>query len=57
MMYEMLSGVNPFKLKNRSKYEKLQMIMDEDIKMLPIFSKDAADLLTGLLQRDVSHFC
>lgn len=48
----MLSGINPFKLKNKSKYEKLQMICDEDIKMMPNFSKDAVDLLTGLLKRN-----
>jgi hypothetical protein len=49
MIYEMLSGINPFKLKNKNKFEKLQMIMEEDIKMLPMFSKDASDLLTKLL--------
>ena len=38
MIYEMLSGINPFKLKNKNKFEKLQMIMEEDVKMLPIFS-------------------
>jgi serine/threonine protein kinase len=55
MIYEMLSGINPFKLKNKNKFEKLQMIMEEDIKMLPMFSRDAADLLTQLLQRNVSY--
>lgn len=49
IIYEMLSGINPFKLKNKSKYEKLQMICDDDIKMMPNFSQDAVDLLTGLL--------
>lgn len=56
MIYEMLSGINPFKLKNKSKYEKLQMITEEDIRMLPIFSPEARSLLTQLLQRDVSFF-
>lgn len=28
MIYEMLSGINPFKLRNKNKYEKLQMITD-----------------------------
>jgi len=45
MIYEMLSGINPFKLKNKSKFEKLQMITEQDINMLPMFSEDARDLL------------
>mgnify|MGYP000238473279 CR=1 FL=1 len=49
MIYEMLSGINPFKLKNKNKYEKLQMITDMDIAMLPMFSENAKDLLKGLL--------
>jgi len=48
----MLSGINPFKLKNKSKYEKLTMICEEDIKMMPNFSQDALDLLIGLLKRN-----
>lgn len=55
MIYEMLSGINPFKLKNKNKFEKLQMIMEEDIKMLPMFSQDATDLLTKLLMRNPKH--
>jgi len=57
MIYEMLSGINPFKLKNKSKFEKLQMITEQDIQMLPIFSDDARDLLTLLLKRNVSIIC
>lgn len=38
MIYEMISGVNPFKIRNKSKYEKLQMITENQIKMFPIFS-------------------
>lgn len=45
MIYEMLSGINPFKVKNKNKYEKLQMITEQDIPMLPIFSDDARSLL------------
>jgi hypothetical protein len=45
----MLSGINPFKVKNKNKYEKLQMITDTEIKMLPMFSAEATDLLKGLL--------
>ena len=33
MIYEMLSGINPFKLKNLNKYEKLQLIAEKDIEM------------------------
>ena len=54
MIYEMLSGINPFKLRNKNKYEKLKMITDQDIQMLPKFSAAAKDLLQGLLNRDVS---
>jgi serine/threonine protein kinase len=54
MIYEMLSGVNPFKVKNKSKMEKLKMITDMDIYLLPSFSDTAKSLLIGLLQRDVS---
>jgi serine/threonine protein kinase len=56
MIYEMLSGINPFKLKNKSKFEKLQMITEQDINMLPMFSEDARDLLQQLLNRNVSTF-
>ena len=38
MVYEMLSGINPFKIRNKNKYEKMQMITDKDIEMLPKFS-------------------
>ena len=55
MIYEMLSGINPFKLRNKNKYEKLKMITDQDIQMLPKFLAAAKDLLQGLLNRDVSN--
>lgn len=54
MIYEMLSGINPYKTKNKNKYERMQMIADEDIPMLPTFSKNACSLLQGLLQKKVS---
>ena len=54
MIYEMISGINPFKIRNKNKYEKLQMITDNDIEILPIFSPEAASLLKGLLNRNVS---
>ena len=54
MIYEMLSGINPFKLRNKNKFEKLQMITDRDIEMRPEFSDSANSLLTMLLKRNVS---
>ena len=53
MVYEMLSGINPFKVRNKNKYEKLRMITDLEIKMLPMFSANAQQLLTGFLERNV----
>ena len=41
----MLSGINPFKVKGKNKYQKLLMITEEKIKMLPCFSKVATSLL------------
>ena len=55
MIYEMLSGINPFKLRNKNKFEKLQMITDRDIEMRPEFSDEASGLLSGLLKRNVSQ--
>jgi protein kinase X len=52
MIYEMISGINPFKLKNKSKYEKLQLISQGKIPYFPIFSDDAKDLLQQLLVSD-----
>ena len=51
VMYEMLSGYHPYKLKNKNKFEKFQMISDEneEVQMLHMFSPVAKALLTGLL--------
>ena len=54
MIYEMLSGINPFKLRNKNKFEKMKMITDRDIEMRPEFSSEASSLLQGLLNRNVS---
>ena len=54
MIYEMLSGINPFKVRNKNKFEKLQMITDRDIEMRPEFSDSATSLLRGLCKRNVS---
>ena len=56
MIFEMLSGINPFKVRNKTRMEKLQMITERDIEVSPeIFSEAAASLLTGLLKRNVSR--
>ena len=49
MIYEMLCGINPFKVRNKNKYEKLQMITENKIRMLPMFSPSSTDLLNQLL--------
>ena len=55
MIYEMISGINPFKLRNKNKFEKLKMITEHDIDMLPCFSEHSTSLLKGLLNRNVSR--
>jgi DNA polymerase III epsilon subunit-like protein len=50
----MLSGVNPFKVKNKTNLQKLQMITDAEIPMMPMFSEEARNLFRDLLERDVS---
>lgn len=51
----MLSGVNPFKLRNKTKAEKLQMILGREIRFFPMFSSAARDLLERLLDDDESR--
>ena len=51
MVYEMLSGINPFKVRNKNKFEKLQMILEDEIPMQPIFSENACSLIEGLLSK------
>lgn len=59
MIYEMLSGINPFKRKDKTKFEKLQMITNVEIPYFKVFSPEAKSLLKSLLIRDVSKtsFC
>jgi len=45
MIYEMLSGINPYKVRNKNKFEKLQMILDDEIEMQPMFSDEARSLI------------
>ena len=53
LLYEMISGINPFKQQtmqgNKSRHEILKSITEQDIYILPGFSAKAADLLRGLL--------
>lgn len=51
MIYEMLSGINPFKVRNKNKFEKLQMILEDEIEMMPQFSENAKSLIQGLLTK------
>ena len=52
----MISGINPFKVKNKTKFEKLQMISSAKIPYFPIFSDVAKSLLKALLVANVSLF-
>jgi hypothetical protein len=49
----MLSGINPFKVRNKNKFEKLQMILEDEIEMQPNFSEDACSLIQSLLEKKV----
>lgn len=51
MIYEMLSGIHPFKVRNKNQLERLRMIVEEDIVMQPTFTIEACSLLTGLLEK------
>jgi serine/threonine protein kinase len=51
LLYEMLSGVNPFK-NGMSRVEKLSKITEHDVPMLACFSTEATDLLRKLLDRN-----
>jgi serum/glucocorticoid-regulated kinase 2 len=56
VVYEMLCGHHPFKLKNKNKYEKWQMIGDlnDPVQVPHHLSSKARNLLTGLLEKNVS---
>lgn len=49
MIYEMLSGINPFKVRGKTNAQRLLMITDEIIPMMPMFGPDAKSILEGLL--------
>lgn len=48
----MLSGSHPFKSKRKNRKEIFQQITDSPVNMLPGFSEDASDLISGLLKID-----
>ena len=52
LLYEMLSGINPFKIRNKSKMEKMCMIVESQIKMFSFFSKEAKNFIRKLLNKD-----
>lgn len=56
MMFEMLCGHHPYKLRNKNKFEKFQMISDESepVQLPHYLSLQAKSLLGGLLQKNVS---
>jgi hypothetical protein len=54
MIYEMLSGINPFKVRGKSNAQRLAMITDEIIPMMPMFQPEAKAILEGLLDKNVS---
>lgn len=39
ILYEMLCGINPFKIKGLNKYQKIKMVLENEIQMFDIFSK------------------
>mmetsp|Transcript_16822 Transcript_16822/g.18743 ORF Transcript_16822/g.18743 Transcript_16822/m.18743 type:complete len:137 (+) Transcript_16822:361-771(+) len=48
----MLSGSHPFKSKRKNRQQIFSLITDESVTMLPGFSDEVADLLSGLLDRN-----
>lgn len=56
LLYEMISGINPFKQQamqgQKNRHEILKKITEQDVEILPGFTKHAASLLRGMLQRD-----
>lgn len=51
----MLSGINPFKVRGKSNAQRLAMITDETIPMMPMFEREAISILEGLLNKNVSY--
>lgn len=45
MIYEMLSGINPFKVKGKSTQQRIKMITDDPIPMMPMFKTEARALI------------
>lgn len=58
VLYEMLSGVNPYKSAEWMKMQlpqQINTILSKEIEMLPHFSAEAKNLLGQLLAKDVSQ--
>lgn len=49
LIYEMLSGKHPFKMKNNDRMAMFRRIVEKPVKMRPEFSESARSLLHGLL--------
>ena len=56
MMYEMISGVNPYKNTMKNSYDRMKDVGNVEIQMLPTFSKNAVSILSGLLTKNVILF-
>mmetsp|Transcript_18861 Transcript_18861/g.18533 ORF Transcript_18861/g.18533 Transcript_18861/m.18533 type:complete len:89 (+) Transcript_18861:629-895(+) len=48
----MLSGSHPFKSRRKNRKEIFSQITDKPVEMLPGFSEEASDLISGLLKID-----
>ena len=56
VLFEMLSGFNPFKTGDQKTFvEQMNTILKMEIPMQDYFSVEAKDLLTKLLNKDVSN--
>ena len=51
LLYEMISGMNPFKNKLKGSFDKIGLLKNVEIQMLPTFSDEATSLLKGLLTK------
>jgi len=51
VIYEMLSGINPFKMQEPDPNIQIDKILNSDIPMFDIFSDEACQLIVGLVQK------
>ena len=52
MIFEMLSGINPFKVKGKSPQQRVKMITDDPIPMMPMFQTEAKAIIRALLEKN-----